>query len=758
MPEPGPAGPAAAAAADPAGPNGAPPPPAGSEPAAADAAREAAFARTERRLNMVAWLALVLPALAFAAVARWQYDETLDSARAQIAAAADVTKEHALKLFDTNEMLLQRMLDLAGDDSTEQLLARGVELHQRLALMTQSLPQVQALFINDAQGRAVANNLVYPPDRKIDYTDRSWYRWHSQPGRSPLFVSERLTSRATGEPFFDFSRRRIGTDGRYVGSVHVSIRPGYLIDFWADMAKSQPGLRLALLRTDGDFLARWPRVVPAALPADHEVLERLRRGAPGGTLEGPGHSDGVERLAAFRRLDGYPVFVYAGIDRATVLAGWQRRVGLLALFVFPTAFGFAASALLALKRTQDELAALRRADAEAERRRRAELALVHSQKLEAMGRLTGGVAHDFNNVLSIVATNAELLRRMQPALAESAPLARIGRAVDAGTKLTRQLLAFTRKQALVRERVALAERLPALLDLIRPLVGATVEVSHEVAPGTGAIEVDVAEFELALVNLAANATDAMQRRGRLKFTVRPAAAAEVHALTPSRRGEFVLLDVDDSGPGIPREAAEQVFEPFYTSKPPGSGTGLGLAQVRNLCRGAGGDAFVLKSPLGGARVRLLLAALPPATAISPASAAPRDPGSEARLTGRRVLLVEDNTEVAASTRALLEALGCRVQRVAGADEALLALENGAEAPDAVLSDVQMPGSIDGIEFADRLAARRGAPPVVLMTGYADRIEQARTRGHEVLPKPCSTPMLAEALARAFARGAAVADA
>lgn len=710
--------------------------------------------RTLAWLRAMVVLAIVLPALVFAGLAFYMHDEEFRAASGRLDRVARIAEEHGLKLFETNEMLLQRMLDLLGQSSDEELLQRSAELHDRLERMAAGLPQVQGLFIHGADGRPLASNLASPPPRHIDYRDRGWLEFDNSPGNPPLFISEQVVSRVTGEPAFDISRRRVRADGSLGSSVHVSLRPRYLTDFYQELATTVPGLRMAVLRSDGQLLARWP---DSAAPGqqvspDDRLMQSFADGVASGRADGPSTVGAVPRLRAFRKLGNYPVYAVAAVDRVVVLADWRRRSALLAAVLFPASLGFAWAAWLALKRTEEEQQALARLDDERSRRQRAELALLQSQKLEAMGRLTGGVAHDFNNLLMIVNSNLHLHRRLWPDAAASPQLAAIERAVGSGAKLTRQLLAFARKQALLPERTALQERLPALLELLRPVLGSSVALQCTVAADTAPIEVDAAELELALINLAVNAKDAMQGSGRLQISARNAGADE---LPPVLAGDFVTLDVADNGPGIAPAIADRVFEPFFTTKPLGQGTGLGLSQVQALCQSAGGAARIeSRSPGegGGARVRLFFKSAP-AAPPAPQAAAPLPRDLNCRL-----LLVEDNEAVAVATRDVLESMGCKVLRVDSGQAALERLHKGTEAIELVLSDIEMPGEIDGIALATQLIQRDPPLPVLLMTGYAVRLEQAVQRRLDVLPKPCSPAMLADAIGKALARNRSLAGA
>lgn len=698
----------------------------------ASSALAASRQRTIARLRAVMVFAFALPLLVLGGTAMHLYREAFEEAMEQLDFATRIAQEHAAKMLETNEMLLERMLDLLGHDSDERLLARGAELHERLKLMTRDLPQVQGFFTIGADGRMLSTNRAYPPPRQIDFSDREFLAAHRSGAGGRVFITGQLVSRVTGDAFFDMSRRREYADGSYAGTVNVALYPAYLTRFWEDMAATMHGLRVAMLRADGRLISRYPERVPdgAAIDPGHALMRQIAAGRSSGVFEAMSPFDGVVHLGAFRKLGDYPVYVSAAFNRAQVLAQWGSQVAVLAFFVVPLACALAWMAWVALKRTRVELEAVQRLEEETARRSRSELALAQAQKLETVGQLAGGVAHDVNNLLMIVASNLHLLRRCLAPEGERHLLA-IERAVGSGTRLTRQLLALSGRQALAPEHVHLQERLPALLPLVRAALPGSIELDAHVAPDTAPIFVDVAELELALVNLALNARDAMEGGGRLAVSAR-------------NTGEQVVVEVADTGHGIDPGILERVLEPFFTTKPAGKGTGLGLIQVQALCRSAGGKVEIASSPGNGTRVRLYFAqAAADAGVERETSAANRSAQLDCTL-----LLVEDNDALAQATSAVLESLGCRVRRVENARAALGALKQ--QTFDVVLSDIEMPGRIDGIELALQLARREPPLPVVLMSGYAARIEQADALGLAVLSKPCSPATLREAIAAALA--------
>ncbi len=253
--------------------------------------------RALARLRAVIVLAILLPSAAFAAVAVYLYQQEFRDARLRLDRGARIAQEHALKLFETNEMLLQRMLDALGNAADTELLARSDELHLRLQRMAADLPQVQGLFVHGADSRSLANSRVHPPPRQIDYSDREWYRAHRS-GGAAVFVTEALVSRSTGEPAFDMSRRRTLDDGSFAGTVHVSLRPRYLTDFYRELAAASPGLRAFMIRSDGQVLARWPDGAGEAnsISSDSSLMRKIAAGQASCDDEGTSPFDGVYRL------------------------------------------------------------------------------------------------------------------------------------------------------------------------------------------------------------------------------------------------------------------------------------------------------------------------------------------------------------------------------------------------------------------------------------------------------------------------------
>ena len=356
--------------------------------------------------------------------------------------------------------------------------------------------------------------------------------------------------------------------------------------------------------------------------------------------------------------------------------------------------------------------------------RRVEEQLHQSQKMEAVGRLTGGMAHDFNNLLQAMSGCLHLVERRAGHVAGVQKVLDAGRqAVDRGASMIRQLMAFSRRQSLQPEAFDVRDRLLGMRVFLDRALRADIQLEFDLEAGLWPVMADRVQFELAVLNLATNSRDAIPAAGRVVIGAGNTVLTGEHGL----HGAFVRVWVRDSGHGIAPEAIGRVFEPFFTTKVVGQGTGLGLAQVYGFCRQSGGTATV-ESRLGAGTVVTLL--LPRAEAASAENEEAQR--SIAGGGGARVLLVEDDPVVAPVITAALEDLGYRVARAVTGDDALRRLQAGEEA-DLLFSDVVMPGDVDGIALAQ--AAQRLLPDlaVVLTTGYSEN--QAGLEGLPVLSKP-----------------------
>jgi PAS domain S-box-containing protein len=378
--------------------------------------------------------------------------------------------------------------------------------------------------------------------------------------------------------------------------------------------------------------------------------------------------------------------------------------------------------------------------------------LRQSQKMEAIGQLTGGVAHDFNNLLTIIRSATDFLRRRDlPEERRRRYVDAISETVERASKLTAQLLAFARRQPLTPQVFNVGEQVESVVQLIRPLVGSRIQIDVAISDPDVFTLADIAQFQTALINLAVNARDAMDGEGQLTIGVRKAGAIPAQRGQPPRAGTFIAISVADTGSGIAPEHLSAIFEPFFTTKEVGKGTGLGLSQAFGFAKQSEGDIAVASQLGNGATFTIYLPQAAPPAAEADIAASRSEPATIGR--GYRVLVVEDNDEVGRFSTELLEDLGYVVRRVANGNDALAILAENEFAVDLVFSDVIMPG-INGLELAGIIRERYPGLPVVLTSGYSHVLAENAHHGFELIKKPYSVELLSRILRKAMAERSA----
>ncbi|WP_277187514.1 hybrid sensor histidine kinase/response regulator [Caballeronia sp. BR00000012568055] len=702
---------------------------------------------TAQRMTLYALLiaAVVLPCLYVAITAYTDYHARVAAATESVARNARVAEEHALKVFDLNVTLNERIVDLLDGLDANAIRRDGETIHRRLKAMSGSYSQVSAASVFGPDGKLLVTSRTFPtPDVSVA-TREDFGGLRSE--RAIEQVSRVMIGRVAGEPVFNTAAVRRTPNGKFDGIVSIALRPAYFNAFYRELLGDSPTVSLGLTRQDGEVLAWYP-----ARPADRMSLapesplrEAYRAGVRSGVVEMLSGLDQQVKIVAYRRVGNYPVYVSSGYPIATLWSEWWRHLSVLALSIFAPCVVLWAVIGQSLRRLRTEEEAWERWQAEASMRRSIESAYRQARKMEALGNLVGSVAHDFNNLLMIVSTNVQIARRRgAPGLERE--LTAMERALKAGQSLTRQLLGVARKQPLRNETIAVGKWVPAGRELLKASLGAKVALNVAVAAEIWPVRVDPAELELALINVAVNARDAMPNGGT--FTVRADNVCFRHEDGFPITGDFVQLSLEDTGVGMSPEVLGRAFEPLFTTKAKGMGTGLGLPQVFAFCERAGGLATIDSAIGAGTAVRLYL----PRAAAQGASATvaadtPADAVKES--TGLRVLLVEDNEEVAAGTEAHLSMMGHHVTWVFNADTAVNSLEaardratSPADFPfDVVLSDIHMPGQLNGIDLAELLERFEPRIPVILVTGYAEELDRAREVDARVLSKPFDIALL-----------------
>ena len=394
-----------------------------------------------------------------------------------------------------------------------------------------------------------------------------------------------------------------------------------------------------------------------------------------------------------------------------------------------------------LRRSNDELEAA--VAKRTQEREAAIMQLLELQKMESIGQLTGGVAHDFNNLLAVILGSLSLLRKSLPDDPRTSRLIEGAiQGAERGATLTKRLLAFARRQELKLEAVDIQKVIPDLLDFLRQSLGPSISISVDIAPDVHPVKIDANQFELALMNLAVNARDAMPKGGMLTIAARDVSASEQGSLPKELPGgDYVRISVADTGIGMDEATQARAMEPFFTTKGVGKGTGLGLSMVHGLIAQSGGAVHIGSQPGKGTAISLWL---PSALRedVKEVDGAPVQPTIEDRKRGARVLLVDDDLLVSMNTAYMLMDLGHSVLEVTSGAQALRILEEDFQF-DVVVTDYAMPG-MSGLDLAKKIKQLRPEIPVIIATGYADLPPDVSV-GFRRLNKPYTQQQLSDAL-------------
>jgi two-component system NtrC family sensor kinase len=480
-------------------------------------------------------------------------------------------------------------------------------LHRFLSNL-ETLPQINAVLLIDPDGQIRASGRQFSA-AAADASNRDAFiaQRHRD---AAIFVARTHVDQLTRLSGFDISRRRSTSDENFDGVIIISARPEYFAEFFSTVSGAE-NASAALLRDDGSVLVRYPPIPsPMVFSSETPVMRAIAADTHRGLFWSRGRTDGIERLFGYQRIGEYPLYVAFGIPRRGVLALWQANLVDYLLFAIPASLGLFCMTLFAVRQLQQQRVATwrwrttaRRLNREMHRRTQAEADLRQAQKMEALGQLTGGVAHDFNNLLTVLQGCLEILSGRQ---SERTLQARVDMAlatVGRGEKLTKQLLAFARRQPLTIARLDLNDVFQEMAELLARTVGSEVRIETDLASDPLPVDADATQLELAVINLAINSRDAMPEGGVLRVRTFETTTPDG---VPGEGADFVGLEISDTGAGMPAEILARAFEPFFTSKEPGKGTGLGLSMVYGFARQSGGSASIRSEVRRGTAVTLLL--------------------------------------------------------------------------------------------------------------------------------------------------------
>jgi signal transduction histidine kinase len=702
-------------------------------------------AATIRHLQALAAAALLLPLLFFLFASWLSYRATQALAVERIERDLDVMQEEALKAFQSMNLAIDSIEDLLAGRSEAAIHADEAKLHQELRQILAALPEVQSVWLFGPTGHPQVITRDYPAPYAEDFGTLDYFTV-PRDGAPGIYIGGVHQSASGGQPYFTFNKARHNPDGSFAGVIEMSLLPSDFRRFYSRLVSS-PGLRFAMLRDDGTVVARFPEGPEnQRLRDDSGFRKAIAANPSGGTYSSISTARDIARIMGYRRIPGFAnVYVLRGIENAEVRDEWLKGMAAYLIFGVPATALLFGALMLVLQRT-------RRLYAEQDRREAAEEIVRQSQRLDAIGHLTGGVAHDFNNLLTIIIGNLEGAQRQLETWTDGAQIKLVRRLDSAmqGAKraatLTKRLLAFSRQQPLNPTALDINRLLNALSDFLRRALGE--EISLEIVGGAGLwpAEADQGELEAAILNLAVNARDAMPGGGKLTVETSNSYLDDVYCREHSdvHPGQYVQISATDTGSGMTKDVMERAFEPFFTTKQLDQGTGLGLSQVYGFVKQSGGHVKIYSEVGDGTTVKIYLRRF--FGKYAPQEESKTEP--RRGRAGECILLVEDDDDVRAYVAEALGVLGYDVLEASGGKDALRLLQQNP-AVSLLLSDVVMPG-MNGRKLADEAKLMLPALKVVFMTGYSRNaiVHQGRLDpGVELIQKPLTSEHLAGVIRR-----------
>ena len=659
-----------------------------------------------RLLKTMLVASIVIPVALFSYASWINYQDTIAHADEQLTASLNILSEHASKVFQSVDLAVTSVDAIAGDLSDEQIKARQEALHYQLNKLEKALATVDAIFIADRNGRALASSAIFPLPPDTSVADRDYFQAQAE-RNAGTYVGAVLQSRATKERFFGVSRRRPADDGQFTGIIMISVVPKVFTEFYKQLA-GDTSASFSLARSDGAILARYP-APPGDVThfgPDSEFIRSIGSQPERGIVTTTS-IDGTQRRIAYRKLGNSDLYVSDGLQTDEIYSRWIRLMASHLIFGIPATLFLFGLVLLTIRRTQAFYA-------EAERRELAEQALRQSQKMEAVGQLTGGVAHDFNNLLTIIIGNLGIAKRgVVEARAERAlNNALVG--AERAAQLTQRLLAFSRRQPLNPRVLDVNKLIVSISDLLVRTLGENIELESIGAAGLWKVEADASELESTLLNLALNARDAMPEGGKLTIETSNAYLDEGYCQQHAgvAPGQYILIAVTDNGGGMSAETIDRAFEPFFTTKEAGKGTGLGLSQVYGFMKQSEGHVKIYSESGEGTTIKLYL----PRRDGNEAAHSVDEPVSSERGRAETILIVEDDDGVRQYASEILRDLNYQIIEAKDSATALRLLDADKKF-DLLLTDVVLPGK-NGRELATEVERRRPGTKVIFMTGYS----------------------------------------
>jgi signal transduction histidine kinase len=540
-------------------------------------------------------MALLVPAVMFAGAA-WK--TRVDAVRAgenEIVRSLVEMRDHMAIVFKVEELTLTRI-----DDHIRGLSWAGIAEPSTgifLRALAAEMAGVESVRIADRAGMIRAASDTWEPGARVG--EQQFFEAEQQPD-SRTYLSTVFAGEPARIASVDMVRRRSTDDGLFDGTIHLSLNTAYLVHLLAVAAPVAHDV--LLVRNHGQIITSYPQSPNRHLSRDGPLMRHIAAQSAEYIF-----ADG-ERLYSYIQLPGFPAYLSLGVSESAILQRWYGGLLVFGSATLVASIALVSVAWIAFRRDQAERAALAQLNIETESRLTMERRLHAAHRLEAIGQLTAGLAHEFNNLLSVVLGNLELLGNPKNLLRSQQLSRRARNAAERGARLTSSLLAFARQQMLQTEVIGLNADLGELLPALKRNIGKAIEVELVLDPALCLCNADRGSLEAALSNLVSNARESMPKGGKLTITTRNTnlTAFDLSDNTEATPGAFVAVAVCDTGCGMDDEVKGRAFEPFFTTRKVGAGSGLGLSQVFGFVRQAGGHV-TLDSELGrGTTVTLFL--------------------------------------------------------------------------------------------------------------------------------------------------------
>ena len=689
---------------------------------------------TIRALRGLILAALIIPALIFTAAALRDRAMILTDAEDDAVKLIAVFHGQAENLFKGHNIILDLVVVRLQDQDWDKIQFTPGLLRE-LETVDMMLDDTSAILVLDADGKTRATTLHTGDNGTMPAGDKACFDALRR-GDMETCISEPYLDPTLGQHLFSLTRR-LEKNGAFSGMAQVAISADFIISLWAS-AMAHATDTIAIFRSDGVVLtqpASQARTGTGAATVAASLLDVIR--ATDGGIVGPDAAAGAaDRITLVKRITNYPAYISLGLDRSAILASWKGDLAVYALLAVGSTAGIVLALGVALRRARTEQRAVARWQAEVRERERAQDQLLQSQKMESLGKLTGGIAHDVNNLLTVIVGNVSMVEGFVENPDGKRQLRNARQAGESAVALTQRLLAFARKQDVQPKSVDLLRLVEGMQGLLLRTLGDDVRLVIEGDSALWPTLVDPNQMELVILNLAINARDAMPGGGTLSIALANRAAGR-NAPPELAAGDYVVLTVTDTGTGTDDATLARATEPFFTTKDQSKGTGLGLSMMEGVVAQSGGTTR-LRSTLGrGTEIEVWL----PRTMTPPVATARLGRTQSATRDGSTVLVCDDNPAVLEFLCDALKATGYRAVGVQNGRSALAALRSDASIQLLVV-DFAMP-EMNGAYLVGQVRSQYPELPILLITGNADPDSvQADIPDVPVLAKPFSHEQLA----------------